>query len=246
MDKSWILIKNRIFSKEYRDGVDHFIAKASFHLNEENKTRCPCVKCLNYQFHDLVTVKRHILEYGFSGHYINWNFHGEEDINSSYNFQTVESNVGEDDDDKDDNSEDDMAEALRDAAGPSGGSNNNDTTDLDDYNNTTNLFDQLFAEMQKELYPGCIKFSSLTFIVKLMHIKVLNRWSNKSFDMLLELLSDAFPEGNKIPRNHYEAKRMLRDLGLGYETIHVCRFDCVLYWKEHKDAEQCPVYGFER
>ncbi|GMN47184.1 hypothetical protein TIFTF001_016360 [Ficus carica] len=120
MDKSWIFIKNRLFSKEYRDGVDHFIAKANDHLNEEYMTRCPCVKCLNHQFRDLVTVKRHILEYGFSGHYVNWNFHGEEDINLSYNFQTVESDVGEDDDDEDDKSEDAMAEALRDAAGPSG------------------------------------------------------------------------------------------------------------------------------
>ena len=55
------------------------------------------------------------------------------------------------------------------------------------------------------------------FIVKLMHVKVLNRWSNKSFDMLLQILKKAFPEGANIPASYYDAKKMLRDLGLGYE-----------------------------
>lgn len=45
-------------------------------------------------------------------------------------------------------------------------------------------FEYLFREASKELYPGCRKFSTLTFIVKLMQVKVLNCWSDKSFDRL--------------------------------------------------------------
>ncbi|XP_062075870.1 uncharacterized protein LOC133779997 [Humulus lupulus] len=71
-------------------------------------------------------------------------------------------------------------------------------------------------------------------------------WTNKSFDLLLDLLWKAFPKDNKIPRSYYEAKKMLRDLVLGYETIHVCEFDCALYWKENKNAERCPICGHER
>ncbi|XP_062112702.1 uncharacterized protein LOC133823866 [Humulus lupulus] len=71
-------------------------------------------------------------------------------------------------------------------------------------------------------------------------------WSNKSFDLLLDLLSKAFPKDNKIPRSYYDAKKMLRDLGLGYETIHVCEYDCALFWKENKKAERCPICGHER
>ena len=74
-----------------------------------------------------------------------------------------------------------------------------------------------------------------------MHIKVLNGWSNKSFDMLLELLKNAFPIGASIPSSFYEAKKKLRDLGLGYDLIHTCKFDCILYWKEFSDSQQCPV-----
>ncbi|KAA0046644.1 CACTA transposable element [Cucumis melo var. makuwa] len=83
--------------------------------------------------------------------------------------------------------------------------------------------------------------------VGLMHVKVLNGWSNKSFDMLLELLRAAFPMCNStISSSFYEAKRKLRDLGLGYETIHACKYDCVLYWKEFVDLQHCPTCGEAR
>ena len=46
--------------------------------------------------------------------------------------------------------------------------------------------------------------------------------------------------------SHYEAKRMLRNRGLGYETILVCKNDCNLIWKEHKDAIKFPICRFSR
>ena len=41
-------------------------------------------------------------------------------------------------------------------------------------------FDDLFTEIESELYPGCIKFSSLNFLVKLIYLKVSNNWTIKS------------------------------------------------------------------
>ena len=35
--------------------------------------------------------------------------------------------------------------------------------------------------------------SSLKFLVKMMHIKVLKDWSNKSFDMMLDLKKKCVP-----------------------------------------------------
>ncbi|KAA0040682.1 uncharacterized protein E5676_scaffold534G00180 [Cucumis melo var. makuwa] len=49
-----------------------------------------------------------------------------------------------------------------------------------------------------------------------------------------------------IRSSFYEAKRKLRDLGLGYETIHACKYDCVLYWKEFVDLQHCPTCGEAR
>ena len=86
----------------------------------------------------------------------------------------------------------------------------------------------------------------MNFLVRLMHIKVLNNWSNKSFDMLLDLLKDDFPVGSCKPSSFYEAKRKLRDLGLGYESIHACKYDCVLFWKGYSNCQSCPVCGESR
>ena len=65
------------------------------------------------------------------------------------------------------------------------------------------IFQDLMNEARNKLYPGCLEISSLNFLVKLMHIKVLNSWSNKSFDMLLKLLKVAFPTGKIIPTSFY-------------------------------------------
>ena len=46
----------------------------------------------------------------------------------------------------------------------------------------------LLEEVKQALYLDREKYSSLSFIVKLLHIKCVSSWSNKSFSMLMELL----------------------------------------------------------
>ena len=41
----------------------------------------------------------------------------------------------------------------------------------------------------------------------------------------------------------YEVKKAMSLLGTGYEKIHACRNDCILYRKECKDLECCLVCG---
>jgi len=36
----------------------------------------------------------------------------------------------------------------------------------------------------------------------------MNGWTGKSFSMLLELLSDAFPDENTLPKSSYETKNV--------------------------------------
>ena len=57
-------------------------------------------------------------------------------------------------------------------------------------------YHNLMKEVDEQLYPGCLKFSKISFLIHLFHIKYMNGWSGKSFNMLLRLLKDAFPEGN--------------------------------------------------
>ncbi|KAA0042997.1 hypothetical protein E6C27_scaffold75G00710 [Cucumis melo var. makuwa] len=59
-----------------------------------------------------------------------------------------------------------------------------------------------------------------------------------------QLLRAAFPVCSSIiPNSFYEAKQKLCDLGLRYETIHPCKYDCVSYWKELADLQHCPTCG---
>lgn len=41
--------------------------------------------------------------------------------------------------------------------------------------------------------------------------------------------------------SNYDTKNKFKDLGLGYELIHACKYDCALFYKEHQNANKCPV-----
>jgi hypothetical protein len=97
----------------------------------------------------------------------------------------------------------------------------------------------LEADSRQELYPGCKNFSKLRFLVRLLHTKLLGGWSDKSFNLLLDLLKDAYPE-SAIPKNYNEAKKLVKCLGLGYVNIHACENDCTLFWKDNANANTCP------
>lgn len=89
-----------------------------------------------------------------------------------------------------------------------------------DHEGQLDKFTRLLRDLECELYSGCQKYSKLSFLVKLLHIKLINGWSNKSFNMVLELFKDTLPDGEMLPKSHYEAKKVLRDLGLG--CVNTC------------------------
>ena len=92
-------------------------------------------------------------------------------------------------------------------------------------------YDKLFTALNFELYPAMSSFSSLIFLVKLMHLKMMNKWTNKSFDKLLKLLKLAFPKIDLID-SYYEAKKLMTKMGLGYKSIHMFKNDCALFLNE--------------
>ena len=76
MDRSWINLKDRA-SSEYFDGVANFIEIATNHLDEEERTRCPCSNCLNVNWNRLDVIERHLYKYSMSPTYKRWIFHGD-------------------------------------------------------------------------------------------------------------------------------------------------------------------------
>ncbi|KAK9143030.1 hypothetical protein Syun_012430 [Stephania yunnanensis] len=63
--------------------------------------------------------------------------------------------------------------------------------------------------------------------------------------MLLKLLTKCFPNAN-IPSCYLEANKKLHGLGLGYNSIHACKYDCALFWKEYEGYDFCPECGESR
>ena len=225
IDKAWTQLRNR-GCREYWDGLQAFLRMAADYKDSDGRIRCPCVRCNNSRFESLAVVEAHVFDRGFHQAYDKWIFHGEVE-------EVVAEQVIEEDE------EDEMIHVVEDFLLPTTEEVEADPSGSKDY-------DDLFEEIQTELYPGCDWMSSLNFLAKMLHLKVRGKIPIEIFDEILKLLRIAFPKGNKIPSSHYEAKKRLKKLGLGYESIHVCQYDCCLFYKEHADKEACPVCGSSR
>ena len=101
-------------------------------------------------------------------------------------------------------------------------------------------FIKLLKDANQSCYEGCKHFSKLSAIVHLYHMKFLNGWTNKSFTMLLQFLLDFLPSNAKLPKDYYETRKIIKDLGLSYKKIHARPKNCILYWKENANFEACP------
>ena len=81
-------------------------------------------------------------------------------------------------------------------------------------------FYKLVREAQEEMYPSCKKFTKLSIIVRLLHIKNLHGWSNVSFNMLLQFLKELLLENSSFPSTFQDCKYIIEDLGFSYVKIH--------------------------
>ena len=112
--------------------------------------------------------------------------------------------------------------------------------DPDAYTNSMEDMQRLYEHATTALYAGASS-SILSATIIIMNMCVLFRVSNKFTDELLQYLAtDLLPRGNRMPCNHYEARKMIRKLGLEYKNIHACPNGCILYKEEHADLSTCP------
>ena len=92
-------------------------------------------------------------------------------------------------------------------------------------------------------YVGCIDFTRLSAVLALVNLKARFGWSDKSFTELLVLLKKLFPKDNTLPKNQYEAKKILCPVGMEYQKIHACSNDFILYRNEFAQMCNCPTCG---
>ncbi|KAL3834609.1 hypothetical protein ACJIZ3_009345 [Penstemon smallii] len=241
MDKSWIKL-NDFTSDEYVNGVRSFMRFSYKNMPHKDKWLCPCGRCLNQSLYPPNLVKLHLLTHGIDVTYSEWTHHGE---TSDIHAENHNSHGHMDETFEEEQLLEDLNLGRRnfDNYDP-------ENTDVcyDDFNDTPDLipddemdkFQKLLKDTQRKLYPGCSQ-SLLSFLVKLLNIKVLNRMTNKCYDMIISLFKEYLPDGDIIPPSFYEARKVLTGIGLGYELIHACKNDCILFWKEHESLENCPV-----
>ncbi|XP_052181232.1 uncharacterized protein LOC127794290 [Diospyros lotus] len=238
MDREWVKNPNRV-SPQYVAGIEEFITIAKESLNSAGLTLCPCLNCANRRLQSIDVIRAHLIKKGIDNSYTRWVYHGEEESEE-------EEGVG--------NEEffneqfDGLGEGLHDAAGvdlfnigPTSDFVGNERPAIEEAR-----YEKLYEALNNPVYNGCENFSTLTFVVKLMNIKVMNKWSDNSFEMLLKLIHEVLPKGNNCPENYYDTRRLLCDLGLGYEHIDVCLYDCAIFYGEHSNATICPVCKYSR
>jgi len=49
------------------------------------------------------------------------------------------------------------------------------------------------------------------------------------------------PKNNVMPKSRYEARKLVRNLGLNYTSIHACEQGCILCRKKNKDLLVCLI-----
>ncbi|XP_038679433.1 uncharacterized protein LOC119980710 [Tripterygium wilfordii] len=248
MDKSWIN-KHRL-SVEYLNGINKFIEFAFQNSSDSaGRVLCPCVNCMNAFWVDRQAIEDHLICNGFNPRYTHWDCHGDvmAACPTPSNVVDIPALVTD---------HDGIGNFVHETLGMH--NQNDNIIDDSEYqnqgrergntsrNSLNEKFHNLMSDAYKEVYPGCEKYSKLSFILYFYHIKTLCGMTNKAVTMMLEFLQDLLPKGSSIPRNAYEMLQVVKKLGVRYEKIDACRNHCMLFWKADLDKDFCTICGTSR
>jgi hypothetical protein len=62
----------------------------------------------------------------------------------------------------------------------------------------------------------------------------------------VKLIIDLIPANYNMTKDLDQLKKIVVGLGMNYEKIDVCKRNCLLFWKEHKDDTECVHCGRSR
>ncbi|XP_070009493.1 uncharacterized protein [Nicotiana sylvestris] len=216
-DKQWMELVHDRLDDAYILGVEKFLNYAFTRLEETHEIRCPCIKCCNAISGTRELVRSHLIEHGIIPNYTFWYHHGERLGEAQSDSEFVDDNDIEYGD-----REDEIHDILRDLYPKFDGDNMNNDGDeflMEEPNPEAKRFYRVLKDFEQPLYQSS-KNSKLSTLVKLLHIKTVD--------------------------SYYEAKKIIRDLGLSYKKIDTCKNDYMLYWKDDKFLESCKVCGVSR
>ncbi|CAM8999536.1 unnamed protein product [Rhodiola kirilowii] len=251
MDKSWMVLERG--DQRYIQGIVEFVAFAK--QNGENTHLCPCRRCLLVR--GRIASKEmfvHLIHYGFMNGYKTWTSHGEKSNElSAYTLrqQWVAERHGESSSGVMHHQTNPTIEMIEDQflfrhLHQEDEDMNMNPPDGDLGSRMAyESYNMLIGEAHTPLYRNSEKYV-LETILRAMQMKVESRLSDKGFNKMLQLTKEILPRDNIYPGTYKDVKKVLKNLGLGYETIHACEHGCILYYKEFQDHVICPVCGSPR
>jgi hypothetical protein len=201
-----VLKRNGAYIDEWWDKTSNFIEHGI-----RPKIRCPCIKCQNARCFDKVVLMKHLVKYGFTTDYETWVFHGEK-----YTAIAVEESMN---DWAGADRMDEMLKAIR------------LEFELDNEDPPTQEVEEFFRLLKASEVPlhEHMKVTALAFVIRLMAIKSKFFFSNNCFNELLKLIGDVLLNPNKLLKDMYHSKKLIKGLSMDYEKIDVCRNSCMLF-----------------
>jgi hypothetical protein len=240
--------------REYRDGCRSFVHFAIRNCRfPDGKIHYSCKACRNNQCHPSSIVLDHLIGgKGIIPAYTNLYYHGDKPIwltAAVSNLTTTSTDAG-----RSTKPDENMHAMLHDVFGMHDASVDNCDPQVVGQGVEENVTEEAatgdilkyheLLKKAKKLLHTRTKHSKLSAIVNLYNLKCVGGVSNTTFSSFLEFFNKLLPtNGEALPGSTYKAKKFLKDMGLGYEKIPVCRNNCMLFWKDNKDLDSCTICG---
>jgi hypothetical protein len=185
--------------------------------------KCPCTICQNYRFLTQDKVQIHLCQEGFMPNYLVWCDHREVE-------ELATESDGNEDEDRMDEMVADIGREYEIGSGEQG-----------EPSEVQNFY-RLFAAADEKVHDGT-DVTVLQAVTRLMMMKSKYNFSNLCYNDMVKLIIDLILTKHNIPKDLYQSKKIMAVLGMEYEKIDVCEENCMLFWKEHKDATKCINCG---
>jgi hypothetical protein len=106
-------------------------------------------------------------------------------------------------------------------------------------NTTAREFYQMLNDSEEPLWevtdPCSADISKLCIVTELLNLKADYHLPQSCMNRMLSIMKKALPTNNKLPKDFYRCKKMVKVLGMAYKKIHVCPNSCMLYYGINRD-----------
>jgi hypothetical protein len=98
-------------------------------------------------------------------------------------------------------------------------------------------FYRLLTAVDEKVHDGT-DVTVLQTVTRLMTLKSMYNFSNQCYNDIVKVIIDLIPMKHNMSKDLSQSKKIVAGLGIEYEKIDVCEKNCMLFWKEHKDASK--------